>query len=183
MEITGLRCLSIRFFWAAVYLVLTVNIMQAAWEHILYGLPANCVMQAQRMLAKCGQGGCADVQDMLSESCRSNWNSLQSSFYTELHISIAVLVAELLALLSGIHSAHSETLSFFHSAMHAAGALASGLLLLQRASCTYFHVVFIFCSILPFCGELLTWVGVMQGARPVKRFPPPVESSSQMMIG
>ncbi|CAE7796375.1 unnamed protein product [Symbiodinium necroappetens] len=175
MEKLNQEYLAARFAAVSLHLALTVNVLQARPDHILAALSGSCVQQALRMPAACRQGNCV-ILDELSAGCRDSWQASESIFYRELSASIAFLVVELVSMLTAVHCSQQEALNFFGAMLHLGGSLVLVLFLVMQASYAYFHAVFAVCYVLPFLGELNTWLAIVRGAY-VKRFPPPETSS------
>ncbi|CAE7942642.1 unnamed protein product, partial [Symbiodinium sp. KB8] len=174
MEKLNQEYLAARFAAVSLHLALTVNVLQARPDHILAALSGSCVQQALRMPAACRQGNCV-ILDELSAGCRDSWQASESIFYRELSASIAFLVVELVSMLTAVHCSQQEALNFFGAMLHLGGSLVLVLFLVMQASYAYFHAVFAVCYVLPFLGELNTWLAIVRGAY-VKRFPPPETS-------
>mmetsp|Transcript_7743 Transcript_7743/g.13739 ORF Transcript_7743/g.13739 Transcript_7743/m.13739 type:complete len:181 (-) Transcript_7743:124-666(-) len=179
MVLINVQYLAARFLSAALHLAIVLNVLSAASNHIVQALPSNCRYQAQLMPAACRSGTCAAVTDLLSKSCRQSWQRAEQTFLLELQVTVACIIAELLSMLTGVHSANAESHNFFGASLHAAGVFSLAVLLLQHGSCSWYHFIFA-ASLLPFLAELKYCFSVFSGNRPFKRFPPP-ETSAQLM--
>ncbi|CAE8594936.1 unnamed protein product, partial [Polarella glacialis] len=123
MEVANQWFLTSRFLSAGLLIALTWNVLKSSGDHVLQALPPVCVSAALKMPAACRQGSCAAVPDLLTPSCRRSWQALEVAFTTELHIAFALLVIELVSILTAIHSANGEALNFLVAVLHSAGCV------------------------------------------------------------
>mmetsp|Transcript_11372 Transcript_11372/g.40348 ORF Transcript_11372/g.40348 Transcript_11372/m.40348 type:complete len:182 (+) Transcript_11372:119-664(+) len=180
MEVVNSQILTARFLTAALQLAVASSTVYVAREHVLDALPGACAAEARAMPLLCRQGACEVPLFRLDEVCRQHYLEAQWYFLNELRASMALLAIELISMLSGMGSAHNETRNFFSVIGHAGGFCGSLMFLLKGASCYYYHVLFAGGIVFPFLCELMSWVALLRGSRPGKRFAPPDSAVHRM---
>eukprot|EP00929_Paragymnodinium_shiwhaense_P083568 TRINITY_DN44592_c0_g1_i1.p1 TRINITY_DN44592_c0_g1~~TRINITY_DN44592_c0_g1_i1.p1 ORF type:complete len:130 (-),score=12.72 TRINITY_DN44592_c0_g1_i1:58-447(-) len=121
MELFSERLLAARFVTVGLQLALTASVMSASRDFVARSLSNRCSSSGPGCLPKysgeddldrqAAEGettSCGLGPQFLKPTCRTEWDSLEWPFLLQLRIAIALLGAELVALLSGVHSARNE---------------------------------------------------------------------------
>merc|ERR1711920_993960 len=136
----------------------------------------TCADEARRLPRGCwlGTAESSPCFSTMTSSCQDRLGILKPVMLSELWISVGFLSFELLTMLSGLHSAHNKIFNGFGALGHAWGCGALALFEISGASCSFFHFIFIFSVVLPFCVEILAWIQHVKKAYPMKMLLPPV---------